>query len=410
MRKRLLVVHLFLLSILVLAPSGSSAVASPEAWPTITVKELSSGLSSPVLLTHAGDNSGRAFIVQRAGQIRIWKSGALQPGAFVDISGKVLCCGEQGLLGLAFPPDFAVRKHFYVYYTNKNGDNQVSRFKVGNNPDQADPASETLILYLSHPVNTNHNGGQIAFGPDGYLYIGTGDGGGGGDPQGNAQNPASLLGKILRIDVGDRPAPIAPQMSFRFYLPLIARGSSGSNPYLIPSDNPYVGQASYRPEIWALGLRNPWRFSFDRSTGDLYIADVGQEQMEEVNFQPANNRGGQNYGWDILEGTQCFTPSTGCTPPSGYVAPVATYTHGSDNCSVTGGFVYRGSAYPALRGIYFFADFCSGKIWEMQRQNQDWQTNLTQETVPHPSSFGENQAGELFILSLDGKLYQVQTP
>ncbi len=383
--------------------------AATAAWPTISLEEVASELAAPVQLTHAGDGSQRAFIVEQAGRIRILKNGAVAAGAFLDISDRVLSGGEQGLLGLAFPPDFAARKHFYVYYTNQQGDNQVSRFTLGSSADVADATSEKLILYFAHPVNTNHNGGQIAFGPDGYLYIGTGDGGGAGDTPGNAQNPASLLGKILRIDVGDRPLIPASQIVTRLYFPLAAGGQAGA-PYRIPSGNPFAGRPGYRPEIWATGLRNPWRFSFDRSTGDLYIADVGQGAVEEVNFQAGSSQGGENYGWNILEGNQCYNPASGCVPPAGYVAPVAAYTHAEGGCSVTGGFVYRGAAYPALQGIYLYADFCSGKIWQLQRQDQAWQTNLTQTTVAHPSSFGEDQAGELYLLSLDGKVYRVTTP
>jgi glucose/arabinose dehydrogenase len=388
------------------------APASPQAWPAISVTPVITGLNAPVQLIHAGDSSGRLFIVEQAGVIRTWQAGSLLSAPLLDIHDRVLFGGERGLLGLAFPPGFSARRYFYVYYTNKNGDNQVSRFHLNSgSANTADPANEEIILLLPHPTYENHNGGQIVFGPDGYLYIGTGDGGGGGDPFRNAQNPAALLGKILRIDTGDRPAPAPPaNPGFHLYLPILARDLPATG-YTIPIDNPFRTIPGYRPEIWALGLRNPWRFSFDRSTHDLYIADVGQDQVEEIDFQAAGFAGGANYGWNILEGDQCYGAAN-CTPPASYVPPVATYPHGAgdaNGCSVTGGFVYRGSAYPALQGIYFFADYCKGKIWELQN-NGGWQTNLTSTTVTNPTSFGEDQAGELYILSQAGTVYKITNP
>ncbi len=385
--------------------------AAPAAWPDITITPVVSGLEAPVQLTHAGDGSGRAFIVEQAGRIRVWQGGNLLPAPLLDITDRVSFNGEQGLLGLAFPSGFAQRRYFYVYYTRKDGNNQVSRFHLSaNDPGTANPNREDPILLLEHPTFGNHNGGQIAFGPDGYLYIGTGDGGGGGDPFGNAQNPASLLGKILRIDVGDRwPAAPPANQTFRVYLPA-AFGAQTGPAYAIPADNPFRSQAAYRPEIWAVGLRNPWRFSFDRATGDLYIADVGQDQVEEINFQAAGFAGGANYGWNTLEGDQCYSPASNCTPPPGYVAPATVYTHGAgdaNGCSVTGGFVYRGSAALALQGIYFFADYCKGKIWQMRPAGSGWETNLTSLSAANPTSFGEDQAGEVYILSGDGAVYRI---
>lgn len=393
------------------AAPRSAALAAPAAWPDITLTPVASGLTAPVQLTHAGDDSGRAFIVEQAGRIRVWQNGTIQPTPLLDITDRVLFGGEQGLLGLAFPSSFAQRRYFYVYYTRKDGNNQVSRFRLNaGDPNTADPSREEPILLLEHPNFGNHNGGQIVFGPDGYLYIGTGDGGGAGDPAGNAQNPASLLGKILRLDVGDH-ASISPpaNQTFRTYLPAVF-DAQGGPAYTIPADNPFVGQAAYRPEIWALGLRNPWRFSFDRATGDLYIADVGQDRVEEIDFQAAGSSGGANYGWKTLEGDLCFSPSSGCTPPANYMAPVATYNHGANDangCSVTGGFVYRGSASPSLQGIYFFADYCKGKIWQMRPAGSGWETNLTSLSAGNPTSFGEDQAGELYILSGSGTVYRV---
>jgi glucose/arabinose dehydrogenase len=382
---------------------------APAAWPVIALEQVNIGnLASPVHLTNAGDGSGRIFIVERIGRIRLVKNGNLQATPFLDISNHVLSGGEQGLLSVAFPPDYAQRKQFYVYYTQGNGDNVVARFRTSANPDLADSASEQQILELPHPFQTNHNGGQLAFGPDGYLYIGPGDGGGGGDPYMNGQNPASLLGKILRIDVEGRIPFTTPNVAFKVYLPLISTNTGLL--YSIPPDNPFVHQPGYRPEIWALGLRNPWRFSFDRLTGNLYIADVGQNAWEEVDFQPASSNGGENYGWNILEGSHCYSPSSGCVPPASYSAPVTEYPHGANNsngCSITGGFVYRGAAYSDLQNIYFFADYCQGKIWGLKFENSAWQSQLLLDTALTPSSFGEDESGEVYVVSLSGQIYHL---
>ena len=382
---------------------------APDAWPTIALEQLNIGtLASPVYLTHAGDGSGRLFIVERAGRIRLLKNGNLQTTPFLDISGHVRSTGgEEGLLSVAFPPDYTRRKQFYVYYTQSDGDNVVARFHTSANPDQADALSEEQILELPHPNQTNHNGGQLEFGPDGYLYIGPGDGGGGGDPYENGQNHATLLGKILRINVeGQFPSTI--NQPYKVYLPLI--GSETGLPYAIPSDNPFLNQPGYRAEIWALGLRNPWRFTFDRTTGDLYIGDVGQNSREEVDFQPASSSGGANYGWNNLEGTTCYDPPSGCTTPPNYSAPVTEYLHGPNNsngCSITGGYVYRGSAYPDMQGVYFFADYCQGKIWGLKFESAAWQSQLLLDTNHSPSSFGEDQNGEVYLVSLSGQIYHL---
>ncbi|HEX9028222.1 MAG TPA: PQQ-dependent sugar dehydrogenase, partial [Anaerolineales bacterium] len=379
-----------------------------------------SGLSSPVFITNAGDSSGRLFIVEQAGRIRIVQNGALQAAPFLDITGRVRSPAsgggsEQGLLSAAFPPGYGTGKdYFYVYYTRLDGNNQVSRFHLNTSFNAADPHSEEPILLLNHPTYENHNGGQLNFGPDGYLYIGTGDGGGAGDPSGNAQNPASLLGKLLRIDVEPHPNP--GKGSFHLFFPLSLKNSDGTpsrRAYSIPADNPYAQTAGYRGEVWALGLRNPWRFSFDRLAGDLYIADVGQDRVEEVNFQTASSRGGENYGWNILEGDLCYNPSSGCTPPPRYAPPVFTYEHGlndANGCSITGGYVYRGPAYPALQGIYFYGDYCTGRIWGLSRDGGAWQNH--EFSIPHYqlTSFGEDQAGELYVAATNGSIYQIQTP
>ncbi|HEX9076100.1 MAG TPA: PQQ-dependent sugar dehydrogenase, partial [Anaerolineae bacterium] len=298
-----------------------SAAPATIIWPTISLHSLPSAFAQPVYVTHAGDNSGRLFIVERAGTIRIWKNGALLPAPFLDITSRVQSGYiEQGLLSVAFPPGYATKGYFYVDYTNKTGigNTIIARYSITANPDVADPNSEQVILNITQP-EVNHNGGQLQFGPDGYLYIGMGDGGGGGDQHGtigNAQDPSTLLGKLLRINVepSQHSGPVLPGATFMTFLPFISKAGSFFT-YSIPATNPYTTTAGYRGEIWALGLRNPWRFSFDRQTGDLYIADVGQDSYEEVDFQPASSAGGENYGWRILEGNHCYNPPTGCIPP-----------------------------------------------------------------------------------------------
>jgi glucose/arabinose dehydrogenase len=291
---------------------------------------------------------------------------------------------EEGLLSVAFPPGFgSTVDHFYVYYTRLDGDNRVSRFSVSVNPDIADPESEETIIDLDHPTNQNHNGGQLFFGPDGDLYIGTGDGGGGGDPAGNAQNPASLLGKLLRIDV-----------------------ESGGDPYGIPPDNPFVGVGGYQEEIWALGFRNPWRFSFDRQTGDLYLGDVGQGSWEEIDFQPADSAGGENYGWDILEGFECFEAAS--CDDAGMTPPVQVYANDGQTCAVTGGYPYRGGDFPDLSGLYIYADYCSGMIWGLQDESGSWVNQLLLDTDLDITSFGEDEAGELYLTDVsNGAIYRI---
>lgn len=328
-------------------------------------------------------------MVEQAGRIRILENGAVLPSPFLDIASRLACCGEQGLLSVAFPPGFVPKGYFYVNYTRaSDGATVVARYRVlPGNANVADPASEEIVLTVSQPF-ANHNGGQLAFGPDNNLYIGMGDGGGGGDPQGNGQNPGTLLGKLLRIDV-----------------------ESGANPYGVPADNPFLHSAGYLPEIWALGLRNPWRFSFDRLTGDLYIGDVGQGAVEEVDVQPAGSPGGRNYGWNIMEGAGCYNSATCNT--AGLTLPVATYDH-SQGCSVTGGVVYRGTALPALQGIYFYGDYCSGRIWGLRKEGAGWDTSEL--PVPgNPSmnitTFGEDEAGNVYVANYaNGELLKILSP
>lgn len=341
-----------------------------------------SGLASPVYLTApAGDT--RLFIVEQAGVIRVATGGVVAATPFLDISARVTSGGEQGLLSMAFDPLFASNRRFYVNFTDLAGNTRIERFVASAaDPARADDTSSELILQVVQP-NVNHNGGHILFGPDGMLYIGMGDGGGSGDPDGNAQDPATLLGKLLRIDV------------------------RGAAPYVVPSDNPFVGVAGTLPEIWASGLRNPWRMAFDASTAAVYIADVGESELEEVNVRPAT-AGGLNYGWNTMEGTRCFL-SAGCAT-SGLVLPILEYAHGAGRCSITGGAVYRGAAMPSLRGHYFYADFCedgvrtavlSGASPSAQKL---WDTGA----IGRIASFGVDGAGELYLLSRAGTVHRLR--
>ena len=339
------------------------------------------GLDRPIHVTNAGDGSGRLFVVEKAGRIRIVAGGVLQQTPFLDITDRVGSAGsEQGLFAVAFHPRYRENGLLFVHYTDKAGDTVIARFRAGPGANTADRASAQTILQVDQPY-ANHNGGQIAFGPDGYLYIGLGDGGGGGDPQGNGQNRGTLLGKILRIDV------------------------DSANPYGIPSGNPFRDVAGARPEIWALGLRNPWRFSFDRTTGDLFIADVGQNALEEVNVQPRSSRGGENYGWNVMEGNGCFRPATGCNR-TGLVLPIAEYNHDL-GCSITGGFRYRGQDVGAFADAYFFADYCSGRIWGLAQAGGRWSMAELLDTQFSISSFGEDERGELYLLDAGGGLYRI---
>ncbi|MEW6683412.1 MAG: PQQ-dependent sugar dehydrogenase [Nitrospirota bacterium] len=347
----------------------------------LRVEPVVSGLSNPLLLT-APAFDPRLFIVEQPGRIRIVENGALLPTSFLDLVGQISSGGERGLLGLAFHPSYAANGFFYVYYTAPNGDITVERYTVSADPNLANEGSAHLILSVAHSTQTNHNGGMLAFGTDGKLYIGTGDGGGGGDPDENGQNPNTLLGKLLRLDV------------------------DAGDPYAIPPDNPFVGTPGARGEIWALGLRNPWRWAFDRTAGRLYIADVGQSAWEEVNVVSATTAGA-NYGWDIMEGFHCYEPSSGCDQ-SGLTLPVIEYGH-AEGCSITGGFVYRGAAIPSLQGTYFYADYCDGWVRSFRYANgaateqREWAFGSLGSIL----SFGEGADGELYILSANGTVYQI---
>jgi glucose/arabinose dehydrogenase len=354
---------------------------------------VAGGFNGPVHVTGAGDSSGRLFVVERRGRIRIVTGTTVSAVPFLDIRGRVLSDGgEQGLLSVAFPPDFAATRKFYVDYTAPGGGpagrTVIARFGLLTD-DTADPDSEEVLLTVNQPF-ANHNGGQIAFGPDGYLYVGMGDGGSGGDPGNRAQNRRLRLGKLLRID---------------------AAASTPGN-LVLPADNPFVGRPG-NDAVWAYGLRNPWRFSFDRATGDLYVADVGQNDWEEVNFQRAGARGGRNYGWNRLEGRHPYPP--GAPAPAGRTArPVAEYPHGpndANGCAVTGGFVYRGIASPALSGIYLFGDLCTGKVWGLRRVNGAWRKRVVARTSFSPSSFGEDDAGELYLADYaGGAIHRLRAP
>ncbi|MBL7802698.1 MAG: PQQ-dependent sugar dehydrogenase [Saprospiraceae bacterium] len=360
------------------------------AQPKIQLVQFATGFDRPVDIAHCGDS--RLFIVEQDGLIWILDSlGNRLPDPFLNIDPRVQSNGnEQGLLGLAFPPDYDSTGYFYVYYTRStDGDNRLSRFsRKADNPNQADPDSEVIYFTQDDPYS-NHNGGCIKFGPDGYLYISLGDGGSGGDPQDNGQKKNTFLGKILRIDV-DTPSP-------------------GLN-YSIPADNPFVNNPTYSPEIWDLGLRNVWRFSFDRLTGDKWLADVGQGLWEEIDFEPAG-QGGFNYGWRCYEGTHAYN-TNGCQPASAYIDPVFEYAHSAANgCSVTGGFVYRGSQYPDLYGRYLFADYCSGRWWYTTRNaDGSFTTQVLANLSPYEySSFGEDKNGELYVSTLSsGRIFKIR--
>ena len=351
----------------------------------LTLEPIASGLVEPVGIAHAGDGSGRLFVLEKAGRIRVFDGQQLLPDPFLDLSSQVLSTGvEQGLVGLAFHPDYATNGFFFVSYVDLEGDSIVARYRVsGTDPNLADSTSGVEVLEIDQPF-ASHNVNQLQFGPDDYLYIGSGDGGPGQDPSNRGQDLTTLLGKVLRLDVN-------PALTCE--LKGLAEGC-----YAIPPDNPFAGQPPARPEIWAYGLRNPWRFTFDRATGDLWLADVGQNRWEEVNLQPAASGGGENYGWRLMEGRHCFLPPEDCTEP-GLVLPVLEYPHvAGDDCAVIGGYRYRGTSWPALQGAYLFADFCSGRIRAAAPGcGGGWHTRELYNADFAISSLGEDQAGELYL-------------
>ncbi len=366
--------------------TGGSSTPEPPDGPDIAALSLvASGLSSPLYLTSPPGDTERLFIVEQGGAVRIVRNGTLLTAPFLDIAANISSGGERGLLGLAFDPEYSTNGRFYVHYTDVAGNTRVSTFlRSSADPNQADPASEQLVLAAEQPF-PNHNGGQLSFGPDGYLYLGLGDGGSGGDPEGRGQDLTDLLGSILRLDVRT------------------------TTPYTIPADNPFAGRTGARPEVWSYGLRNPWRFSFDRANGDLYVGDVGQSAWEEIDVSPASDGAGKglNFGWNIMEGKHCFGASS--CDQAGLALPVLEYDHGQ-GCSITGGYVYRGAAIPDLQGHYFYGDYCRGWVRSIRIdggtivQNFQWPAlalgnNLT--------SFGEDAAGELYVMSAGGEVFRI---
>ena len=348
-------------------PASTTTFPDPNAY---TWQMIVSGLQRPVDLQP--DGSGRLFVIEKAGRIRIIQNDQLIETPFLDITDRVRSTGnEQGLLGLAFHPQYAQNGRFFVNYTDNNGHDVIARFQVSGDPNIAEPNSEVKLLNVNDPF-PNHNGGVLAFGPDGYLYAGLGDGGSQGDPFGNAQNTGVLLGKILRLDV------------------------DSGEPYAIPSDNPFGN------EVWAYGLRNPWRFSFDKLTSDLYIGDVGQNTWEEIDFLPAGSPGGTNFGWNFREGAHDYKGGG----PEGMVDPVTEYSHMEGGCSVTGGYVYRGSM-PEWNGIYLYGDYCTGMIWGLIHSESGWQSQLLFDLDVTITSFGQDESGELYLLSDSGGVFRL---
>ncbi|MGZ4955911.1 MAG: PQQ-dependent sugar dehydrogenase [Methylobacter sp.] len=382
---------------------GVLLIALPASG-SVMLAQVASGISSPTDIQNARDGSGRLFFVQQTGQIMVWKNDVEPPTAFLNISSLILAGGEQGLLGLAFHPDYRNNGFFYVNYTRSpDGATVVARYSRSvNNPDVADPQSAAVLLTIAQPY-ANHNGGAVRFGPDGYLYIGMGDGGSGNDPQNHAQDLTSLLGKILRIDVNT---------------------ATGTLPYGIPPGNPFVGslQPGVRAEIWAYGLRNPWRFSFDRLTGDLFIGDVGQSAREEIDFVRANTVGGMNFGWRVVEGTQCtnLPGDLPCNDPRFiFTPPIVDYDH-SQGCAVTGGYLYRGRAVPEListsssedqlfKGIYVYGDSCSGTIWRISATaNGGVSNSVLLDSGLYITTFGEDENGEIYVAdAVASKIYKL---
>jgi len=362
------------------APTPTAAAFAPSRV-HLGLQLVVSGLDQPVFATGAGDGSGRLFIVEQPGLILVvGADGKLAADPFLDLRAKVSCCGERGLLGLAFSPRYATDGRFFVDYTDTAGNTVVARF-TRQDGAHGDPGSERVLLHIAQPF-PNHNGGMLAFGPDGDLYVGMGDGGSGGDPMNNGQRLDTLLGKLLRIDVS-------------------------GDPYRVPASNPFVGRSGVRPEIFDYGLRNPWRYSFDRQTGALFIGDVGQDLWEEVDAVRAGQPGGLDFGWRIMEGDTCYNATT-CTR-HGLTLPVFTYSH-SFGCAVVGGYVYRGTAYPALEGAYLFSDDCSGRIWGMDAATAlrgPTSAAVLLDSGLNVSSFGQDDAGELYLCDLSGKLYHI---
>lgn len=375
-------VGLWLILVAFASACGSESEGSLPQGRGARLQLVVSGLSAPLYLTAPPGDLSRLFIVEQTGAVRIVRDGVLLPTPFLNISDRLVAGGEQGLLGLAFDPDYATNGRFVVHYTDLAGDTRVSSFQVSTDPDIADAGTEQTIYTADQPYS-NHNGGQVLFGPDGYLYIGLGDGGSANDPEGRGQDLTEPLGSILRLDIRT------------------------ATPYSIPPDNPFVAQAGALPEIWNYGLRNPWRFSFDRATGDLYIADVGQNRVEEVDVANSGSGGGANYGWSIMEGAFCLSGNE--CDQTNLVLPVYQYEH-DQGCSITGGYVYRGSAILSLQGVYFYGDYCQGWV-RSWRNSGGAVVELTDWPTLRPggqlTSFGEDAAGELYVISANGNVFKV---
>ncbi len=356
------------------APAIDPPVVAASSFPNAADYEwqpIISGLNRPVDIQSANDGSGRLFIIEKLGYIRVYENEKLLETPFLDITDRVKASGnEMGLLGLTFHPDYEKNGFFFVNYTGDSGNTRISRFQ--SNGNSAEKTSETVLLVIEQPYE-NHNGGALAFGPDGYLYAGLGDGGLAGDPHKNGQNIETLLGKILRLDVNN------------------------GDTYTIPSDNPFGN------EVWAYGLRNPWRISFDRATGDLWIGDVGQGDWEEIDYLPAGAESGANFGWSIMEGSHRYDSE----PQSGLLLPAAEYSHAEGGCSVTGGYVYRGTAMPEWAGVYLYGDYCSGKVWALILSNGQWQSQVMFETGVLITSFGQDESGEIYLASDTGNVYHL---
>jgi len=411
------------------AAETPNAFAAPNTFPSsISFQSVATGLTQPVHVTNAGD--ARLFIVEQTGKIKILKSGSILGTPFLDLgstgANKISTGSERGLPSVAFPPKYAGKGWFYVYYTDASGNLAIARYRVTGNADVADPNSEQMIINIPHPGQSNHNGGQLQFGRDGFLYLAPGDGGGGGDQFGtigHGQDLTQLLGKILRLNVepGYNPNP-PPVISFTpaytYYLPLLMSGPiTPPLTYTIPITNPFTSTVGARGEVWAYGLRNPWRFSFDRTNGDLYIGDVGQNCYEEIDYTPAISSG-MNFGWRITEGFHGFNPSNfnDCTlPDPNFITltkPITAYDH-SQGVAVIGGYVYRGSTYSLtnLYGTYLFSDEGSGRFWGAQFNGSAWVTTQFTDTTFSPSSFGEDQNGEMYFADYGGgAIYKIKTP
>ncbi len=367
-------------------PTASTPVDAPLLDELeIDFAPVAGGFEQPLYITSAGDGSGRLFVAEKTGALKVVRDGEVRAEPFLDLSGRVSTNSERGLLGVAFTPDFAQSGVAYVSYTDSNGTSVLSRFD--SDGERADPASERVVLQVEQPF-ANHNGGCIVFGPDGYLYFGLGDGGSGGDPLGAGQDLSTPLGALLRIDVG-RPGAWSATAS-------------------VPEDNPFAGVPDVEPLIWSYGLRNPWRFSFDRETGDLWIGDVGQNAVEEVDFQPAGSLGGENWGWNLFEGTAPYPPDREVAEDrDAFEWPLVEYRHPTGR-SVTGGHVYRGEAFPAMRGVYFYGDYVTGRMWGLARTDGEVLNRELAATDMQIASFGEDESGELYVVDFRGSVFRIE--